>query len=435
MTTVNTLDDRRISTLVRAGPNNLAQTYFDLGSLRSRQSIGGDRAPGTYPGKEKQPVIYNVKGYTHRGVVIRPPTTKVRYVWKAVPRQQYEQEHTYSATHLTHESEAGVCTWNSSVNNYFAIGDAGQLQLDSIVDPWDDNDELALIGKLRERIAGTDFNLGIALGESKMAVKLIADSATKIYKAIRQVKRGNLHGAAQTLTGRKDSYSKHLDHTKRYGKVDHSGLEKTVSQRWLELQYGWKPLVDDVYGAAVFLDHQFSRPRVYTVTVRRNAGGKMFMPQGYLSFPFSAVKLPVQFQSSTQIKARLTDVSNAGLAGLQNPAAVAWELVPWSFVVDWFIPIGSFLDAQGLAQSLSGGFVRTHRWTFKTMGKPVVISNSNHTASPWNDGSKIRLSYMKLNRTYTTSLQVPTPTIKPLSKSLTWAHATNAVALLLGSKR
>jgi hypothetical protein len=31
--------------------------------------------------------------------------------------------------------------------------------------------------------------------------------------------------------------------------------------------------------------------------------------------------------------------------GLLNPLQVAWELVPFSFVVDWILPIGSFLEA------------------------------------------------------------------------------------------
>lgn len=30
--------------------------------------------------------------------------------------------------------------------------------------------------------------------------------------------------------------------------------------------------------------------------------------------------------------------------GLVNPAAVAWELVPFSFLVDWFIGVGSWLN-------------------------------------------------------------------------------------------
>lgn len=34
----------------------------------------------------------------------------------------------------------------------------------------------------------------------------------------------------------------------------------------------------------------------------------------------------------------------ANRLGLVNPAAVAWELVPFSFVVDWFTNFGGYLD-------------------------------------------------------------------------------------------
>jgi hypothetical protein len=35
----------------------------------------------------------------------------------------------------------------------------------------------------------------------------------------------------------------------------------------------------------------------------------------------------------------------ASRLGLINPASVAWELVPFSFVVDWFTGFGSYLDS------------------------------------------------------------------------------------------
>lgn len=39
------------------------------------------------------------------------------------------------------------------------------------------------------------------------------------------------------------------------------------------------------------------------------------------------------------------NLHRATTLGLTNPAAIAWELVPFSFVVDWFIPIGNFLNS------------------------------------------------------------------------------------------
>jgi hypothetical protein len=48
----------------------------------------------------------------------------------------------------------------------------------------------------------------------------------------------------------------------------------------------------------------------------------------------------------------------ANKLGFVNPAVIAWELVPFSFVVDWFVPVGNFLsqwtDFVGL--SLQNGY-------------------------------------------------------------------------------
>jgi hypothetical protein len=41
--------------------------------------------------------------------------------------------------------------------------------------------------------------------------------------------------------------------------------------------------------------------------------------------------------------------------GLENPLAVAWEVVPFSFVLDWWIPVGNILQAYSDARGLSFG--------------------------------------------------------------------------------
>jgi len=49
--------------------------------------------------------------------------------------------------------------------------------------------------------------------------------------------------------------------------------------------------------------------------------------------------------------------------GLANPAVIAWEVVPWSFAVDWFIPIGDVLSAASATSGLkfSRGSLTRHR--------------------------------------------------------------------------
>jgi hypothetical protein len=43
--------------------------------------------------------------------------------------------------------------------------------------------------------------------------------------------------------------------------------------------------------------------------------------------------------------------------GLTDPLSVAWELIPYSFVVDWFVPIGTYLDNLNAIPKLIGRFL------------------------------------------------------------------------------
>lgn len=63
---------------------------------------------------------------------------------------------------------------------------------------------------------------------------------------------------------------------------------------------------------------------------------------------WSTIKVTGQSFRSCRMKiyAKISNetLANAASIGLLNPAQVAWELVPYSFVVDWFLPVGSFLE-------------------------------------------------------------------------------------------
>lgn len=39
-------------------------------------------------------------------------------------------------------------------------------------------------------------------------------------------------------------------------------------------------------------------------------------------------------------------------SGLANPAAILWELMPYSFVIDWSLPIGNYLQAASSTRGL-----------------------------------------------------------------------------------
>jgi hypothetical protein len=122
-----------------------------------------------------------------------------------------------------------------------------------------------------------------------------------------------------------------------------------LASNWLEYQYGWKPLLSDLYEATVKY-YGNPRPKVF----RAASAGEMeiFSPAttnfvGYTrtSPTYKKVKVKVVVEFT------INDTSLATLSewGIVDPLALAWELTPYSFVVDWFSSIGDYLSTLNLS--------------------------------------------------------------------------------------
>lgn len=276
-------------------------------------------------------------------------------------------------------------------------------------DEWNGNDDIALIGKLREKVAGSDFNMGVFLGEGREALKMITDSATRIYRAYGKVRKFDIAGAAAALATKKPK-----------------SVHKTAAGNWLELQYGWLPLIKDAQGAAEFLAKSLNFPMVQTYKVTRRKPISVSPIAGTKFLSFSG-----RGDTRVQLIARLSEVDTVKLVGLTDPASVVWELTPFSFVADWFIPIGNYLAARSLASALTGVFVTT-----KTRRVSCIYNGVPNTSNPivstvWTTQPGGNYYSVGVGRTVQSTLQVPLPTFKTLDKVASWQHCANAVALLV----
>lgn len=273
---------------------------------------------------------------------------------------------------------------------------------------WSSNDDLNLLGKLREKTAGSDFNFGVFLGEMGEAMGMIGNAATRVANAYRYARRGNFSAAAASLSSLRR---------------DPSG-RRIVARNWLELQYGWLPLLNDAEAGAKFLAHHLNVPLEQVVRVRRRRAGYITPANGTVRW--NGMKC---FQSK-QIIARLKEKDVYKLSGLTDPMSVAWELVPYSFVIDWFLPIGDYLSARGLASALTGTFVTsTMKYYdtgvgFRQWVNPAQVSTHN----------VFRQTRVEVTREVSTTLNVPLPSVKGLGEAMSWKRAANAVSLVLSSR-
>lgn len=316
-----------------------------------------------------------------------------------------------------------------TIENYSISVDAPVLPALPVFGP---NDDIKLINQLKKRTRGSDFNPMIFLAEGRESFKMIIESATKIAKSLSLLKKGNVIGAINELS---KSRAIAAQSAKRVPKWMQSRNVRYRSGRqssdaWLELQFGWLPLLSDMVSGAQLLADRLNVPfrqRVVarqTVKVSGLGGGFYSSPDSYAA-------------SSKQIVAYFSEPESIPkLLGLTDPLSVVWEITPFSFLLDYAIGIGSWLEARGFASSLSGRFVTT------TFNRQVCRGVGGNTF-PWGDGGtgvssvsggeSYSCSIASMNRTIASSLDVPLPRFKPLAEIASWKHCANALALLVGA--
>lgn len=274
---------------------------------------------------------------------------------------------------------------------------------------WDSNDELSLILKLKQELSGSSFNFASSIGaEGHDALKQITGSASSLAKSILLLRKGNFAGAARAvgLTPRRSS--------------NHA---KNLSGNVLAVQLGWLPLVSDMKSAAESLANIVAGPKrtSRTVTMRK---------QGFYHnawHPESRVGDIVLFE---RLKWTLTgELSIAEKLSMADVPVALYNAVPMSFVLDWVIPIGDYLEAVMFAgYTLTGSGVRT---TF-VRGHADVRQPTNPADFQVLEvrGMKYTQTDVSVNRRPITGLTVPFPSVKTLKDVPSWRRALTAVSLV-----
>ncbi len=277
---------------------------------------------------------------------------------------------------------------------------------------WPPSLDFALIGKLSNRINGETFNMGVFLGEGKEALGTIAEGATRIRKALSSVRKGNLAAAAKYL------FLDPKSHTSRPSV--RNTARNDVAGQWLQLQYGWLPMVEDVFNAAGHFAYMQNRPQILRYRAKKER-----RTAAQVSESSSVERIIGETYVAKRIIANVSKINEIANLGLTDPASVAWELMPYSFVIDWFIPIGNYLAALNLQRSLTAEYVTTLYMRGSFTGVSLGGVGSHAVGTGYMDHRLI-----KVVRTVSSSLAIPLPKVKPWVEISSFKRAANAVALL-----
>lgn len=234
----------------------------------------------------------------------------------------------------------GPCSWITPAGPGDGLHERGLLE------DWRTCDS-----RLRSRIKDAKANAAIALAERKQTLSLVSSSIGTILKTYRSFRGGTIF--ANIIRG---------------VQTPRTVKEKELANRWLEYSFGWKPLMADIYGFTEEINQSlregFPRYEATSQTVRKGSNSATI---GRFGTSFHSFEETVSMRVKARYQVKNAAVKRLSQLGITNPLEVAWELVPFSFVIDWFIPVGDFissLDALVGVDSLvvQRGVKTTNNW-------------------------------------------------------------------------
>jgi len=348
------------------------------------------------------------------------------YTARRVRRAAPFEPHAYSCT-ITNRTNPLITYVNVpgkwEVSN--PHGSQGAFGLPSFPpDPWTDNHHLSLIANLRDKVVGGGFNLSVTIAEMGQTAQFIGDVARRINRLDKVWKR-----AVRKRYSRGPGSVKLLpsgliiNSGKRSIRISAPEIIGTLRDDWLAYQYAVKPLLGDIRNACETLANINNRKK--TTRFSAHLREVVSAPGNSNDFWNGGTSTVT---SGERIVAYISDGPNILLeaSGILNPEVVLWEKIPFSFVADWFLPVGDFLKAVSFWRNWEGQFVVTRK--VHKVNPSYGGSGSVYTVS----GGTQSYSQLSLTRTVQSQLVIPYPKLQGLGQANhDLRHAISGVALLL----
>lgn len=170
--------------------------------------------------------------------------------------------------------------------------------------------------RFRAKLYKGSAALGVTIASYRQSREMIVARAT------------NIADAAKLLRGKMDKDSSLLRH--------HS-----VAGTYLETVFGWQPLLADIHASCMTVIQQAD----YLDWVRGRGSDFFDGVEWFNSDSPDRFYGMATVSISAQVRIKNPNLWLLERAGLINPMAVAWDLVPWSFVVNMFVSTGALVNS------------------------------------------------------------------------------------------
>lgn len=189
---------------------------------------------------------------------------------------------------------------------------------------------------------GKTAALGTAMAELDSSFQMIESRVMQAYASVRALRQGDLRGAAGHIGLNPRSMPK------RY-QIPYNARRnaKDIGGAWLEYWFGWAPTINDV-NTALDVIQKVPKKLHYNVVgtavdeVRLRDDSPRSQPGG--TWTRHTVNVRVDTRMIGEVSITNPSLRLAHDLGFTNPGKIIYEIIPFSWLLDWVVPIGGFLD-------------------------------------------------------------------------------------------
>lgn len=255
----------------------------------------------------------------------------------------------------------------------------------------------------------------------------------QIRQTIRMIKR-----PVQSLTKMYEQFRKKklLEYASRKWKRRPS-FDKFLSDSWLEYIYGWMPLLSSAYELAGQMGNIAKPGPTMQVFKGSSRIQETKTKEEFHTFAGTSHKVSVThntlYGSKIYLLMKMSDSDKARHVATYtslNPANIAWELIPFSFVVDWFYDIGSYLRSCETALMYNSRFHSGWKSTLRVTNTQAVGLPRDFSGAVGSLSGSGSAQLISFGRSRFSSIPSPSKPVVQGATDLSWSQLTSALALL-----
>lgn len=184
-------------------------------------------------------------------------------------------------------------------------------------------DPAPLLVEAVQRARDELWDVGTSLAEMGKTVELITSLQRKNFRRMENILQGMLQ-------------------RRRARRADLAGLADEFSNLWLSARYGWRPLAYEYESVRDAVDRSLNGPLgVVRKYATESSEATQFTGWSTIS---GAWQYRWRMKATRTVRGFVGAELNGSPAYI-DPLVTGWELIPFSFVIDWFFNIGANLSA------------------------------------------------------------------------------------------